>query len=491
MQLMIERVGVALPGRGCDWHGRALAALGGRGVGVAWDGPAAPLLPMPWAALLGVERLVSRRKGGPFARAALGGVGLDAAAPDVLVLPPGVTAPDEVVNRLPMGVFEFDPVHPDLVTDGAIQGRMFWRRPGRAPRVAASTFTCVRAPFPLGWAGAHLCKMALMPARALARLDAQGEAFWDSLPEAAPRPPFEPGALHWARFAAGLAAFGITRAWQDLLHRRQWYLGVRPGSADPARESLDSTPFEALTPPKGTGWADPFLFTRQGRTWLFIEEIPGRGKGVISVLEVLPGGGFGLPRRVLAEPFHLSYPNVFEHEGRVYMVPETAEAGQVRLYRAEDFPGGWVLDRVLLDGVPATDATFLEHGGWWWMFASVRAPGGSSWDELHLFRSRERFGPFEPHPFNPVVSDVRGARPAGRVFRSGERLLRPAQDCSGWYGRALNLMEITRLDWEGYEQRPAARMEAGLVPGSFCLHTLEAEGGLVVVDGQRFVPLWR
>lgn len=493
MTSFVRRVGVALPaGAAKRWHSMALEALGGRGVGVAWREAAPPLLPMPWRALLNVERALSRPKADPFAKAGgPGGQNLDAASPEILVLPPGAAASPGLLEKLPLGAFEFEPVHPSRFSDGAVEGRMLWRRQGLGARVAASTFTCLRGPFPLGWAGAHLCKAALMPARALARLDIQGEAFWESLPEAEPLAPFEPDAAFLARFAAELAGFGLERAWLDIFHRRQWYLGLRPGNGDPTRPGFESEPFAPLLPPKGTGWADPFLFERDGRAWLFIEEIPGRQNGVLSVMEALPGGGFGPVRRVLAEPFHLSYPNVFEHGGQVWMVPETAGAGQVRLYRAEDFPGGWVLDRVLLEGVPATDATFLEHEGWWWLFASVRAPGGSSWDELHLYRSRDRFGPYEAHPLNPVVSDVRRARPAGPVARVGERLLRPAQDSSGWYGRALNVMEIVRLDWEGYEERPAARLEAGLVPGSFCLHTLEAKGGLEVVDGQRFVPLWR
>ncbi|MFP5239389.1 MAG: hypothetical protein ACLGQW_06130, partial [Acidobacteriota bacterium] len=86
-------------------------------------------------------------------------------------------------------------------------------------------------------------------------------------------------------------------------------------------------------------------------------------------------------------------------------------------------------------------------------------------------------------------------------------LVRYGQDCSGWYGRALAVMEITRLDDGGYEEKPLARLEPGLIAGgSFCLHTFdalaadalaggslaaEAQPGLEVVDGQRRVLLWR
>jgi len=288
-----------------------------------------------------------------------------------------------------------------------------------------------------------------------------------------------------------LAGYGAKKLWQDVLCRRQWYLAVRPGDGDPLRAKFAAEPFTPLFPPGKTGWADPFLVRQGGRLWLFLEEIPYKSKGHICATELLPGGATGAPRRILEEPFHLSYPHVFEFEGQMHMVPESAKARQVRLYRAVEFPWRWELSRVLLDDVPATDATFLKDGTGWWLFATVRPEGGSSWNRLHLFRGESLFGPYRPHPLNPVVSDVRRARPAGRIIRKDGRILRPAQDCSGWYGRALAMMEITRLTETDYEEREVARLEPGLIPESVCLHSFAADEGIEVVDGQRFVPLWR
>lgn len=496
------RVGVAIPRTGAlRWHRLLLDSLGDCGVAVRLDEAAQAHsdsghpVPLPWRALTTLERLLTRPRPDLLADEDIPAMPLAQARPDMLVLTPGTTTSpghaQELLERLPWGVLEIEPVHPAAIGPGILAGRMLWRRSAMSARLACETATCRPGPLPLCWVRPHLAKTALMPARLLARLELEGEDCWRTCPEASPLPPYSPGPGDWLGFLGQLAAYGLTRAWQDIFHRRQWFLAVRPGNGDPTRPGFSDEPFEPLFPPGKSGWADPFLFARDGRTWLFIEEIPFGKKGVLSVLEQQPDGGWSAPRRVLEEPFHLSYPNVFEHEGQMYMVPETAEAGQVRLYRATDFPGGWVLDRVLLDDAPGTDATFVEHEGVWWMFVNLRAPGGSSWDEMHLFRGETRLGPFHPHPLNPVVSDVRRARPAGRVIRRGGRLYRPAQDCSGWYGRALAVMEITRLDGTGYAERPAARLEPELIAGSFCLHTFEAEGALEVVDGQRRVPLWR
>lgn len=480
------------PGAGRQWQAALLEGLAGvcPALPVALPGRQAEALPLPWRALLPLEKALARPATDLFAPWEPGGSALEDARPDILVLPPGLDLP-EGSFRPPLGVLRLEPVHPLRMAGGALEARLTWELHGGDSRLAANAFTCLDGPFPLAWASAHLAKAAAMPTWVAARLMERGEAFAESLPVAQSLPPFRPKAADWAAFARELAAYGLTRAWQDLLHRRQWFVAARPGDGDPLRPGFAAEPFAPLYPPKGTGWADPFLFERQGRQWLFVEEIPGRGKGELSVLERLPDGTWGPSRPVLREPFHLSYPQVFEHGGAVYMTPESGAARQVRLYRATDFPGGWVLDRVLLDDVAAADATFLEHGGRWWLFATVKRPGGSSWDELCLFHAPGRLGPYEPHPLNPVVRDVRRGRPAGRILERGGRLFRPAQDSSGCYGRALAILEITRLDPEGYEERPVARLGPDMLPGSFCLHAFEAQGGLEVVDGQRWVPLWR
>lgn len=466
------------------------------------------LLPQPWRGLYALER---RGRGPallPLDRICLPQPTAEGApAPDMLVLPPGCRLCGKDLEALPLGCLEFEPLHPQrffpvqgvrascldpaLASPGTLSGRMFWRRAGSAPRLAAQVFTCVQGPMPLSWVSAHWAKLAAQPAGLLARMALEGEQAWLDCPEAGPLPPYVPGAGFLSGFAARFCGHWLGRAWRDILHRRQWYLAVRAGDGDPMRPTFASEPFDPVFPPGRTGFADPFFFSHKGREWLFVEEIPCGEKGVLSVLERLPQGGFGPARRVLEEPFHLSYPNVFEHGGELYMLPETAGANQVRLYRAAEFPWRWELDRVLVDGVSATDATLAHHGGRWWLFVTQRRPGGCSWDEMHLYMGSTCFGPFSPHPLNPVVADVRRARPAGRVFSRSGRFYRPAQDCSGWYGRGLRILEITRLDETGFEEREAASLTADLVPGSFCLHAFDAQGGVEIVDAQRFVPLWR
>lgn len=247
-----------------------------------------------------------------------------------------------------------------------------------------------------------------------------------------------PGNLQMARLL-------IRRAWTYLTRRLYWRLFYEQWILlYDARSGISGSPrrFKELVPPKDRFWADPHVLERDGRHWVFLEEFPYRAaKGHISVLEFDEKGRpvDAAPREVLSRPYHLSYPFLFEYRGELFMLPETIANRTVEVYRCVEFPCRWELHTTLMRDVDAVDATLFEHNDRWWMFVSLREnPGASTHDELFLFHaSHPLSGTWTPHPENPIVSDVRRARPAGAVFWKEGAIYRPAQDCSEHYGYGL------------------------------------------------------
>ena len=239
-------------------------------------------------------------------------------------------------------------------------------------------------------------------------------------------------------------------------------------------------------------YADPFPILYQGQLTLFVEDYIHRlGKAIISAVPFGPAGPLGRPEPVLELPYHLSYPFVFERDGEVWMVPESCANGTVDLYRATAFPGGWVKEATLLSGVVASDATLVEHGGAWWMFATVRDGGGAFSDALHLWSAPDFRGPWTPHPNNPVLIDIASARPAGRMVKRGNDLLRPVQDCRSSYGAALGIARISHLDLIGMEQVVETILNPGALWNGRKLHTLNEAGGFEFIDGSAIAPRWK
>jgi hypothetical protein len=224
------------------------------------------------------------------------------------------------------------------------------------------------------------------------------------------------------------------------------HLGPVPPVTNPVVSSRDVTDVRAEFV------ADPFMLQR-GSTWyLFFEVMDvATGHGYIGLATSSDGRSFHYERIVLREPFHLSYPYVFEDGSDVYMVPETYEAGAVRLYRATRFPEEWTLDTTLLSGKPFVDSSLVRYHDKWWLFTST--PENS---ELLLYYADALRGPWTPHPANPIVRrNLRIARPGGRVLAMSDHVLRFAQDDEHAYGRQVFAFEIRRLDETGYDEAPA------------------------------------
>ncbi|GJD47486.1 hypothetical protein OPKNFCMD_0194 [Methylobacterium crusticola] len=303
------------------------------------------------------------------------------------------------------------------------------------------------------------------------------------------RPGPRVGAAAVAGFAARTGARKLAERLTDLCTRpERWHVGWRRLAHEDAflgrTRRLPEGGYTVLPDDGRRYYADPFLYRAGDRRFLFVEEYCyARRKGLISAAEIAPDGSIGTPRPVLEEAHHLSYPFVFGHAGAAWMIPESSVAGRVELYRAAALPDRWERAAILLDGIAASDVTLTRAGGLWWMFACTHPFQASVRDTLSLFSAPDLLGPWTPHPRNPVVLDLRAARPGGHLYRLGGELWRPAQDASGGYGSALALCRVDALTPTAYRQTLAAVVAPGPAWARSGLHTLNRDGTLEVVDG--------
>lgn len=243
-----------------------------------------------------------------------------------------------------------------------------------------------------------------------------------------------------------------------------------------------------LSPQPGTFWADPFICERDGRTFVFFEEYSfASRKGHISVLTMDAEGHASDAQVVLARPYHLSYPFIFEHAGELFMLPETAANRTIELYRCVAFPNQWTPHATVMRDVHAVDSTLVEHDGRWWMFTNVAPYAGSSnYDELFIFHAESPLSErWIPHTKNPVVSHVGFARPAGALFREHGHLIRPSQDCAGEYGRAIRLNRVEVLTPDDYREVHLSTIEPDWDRDIVATHSFSCNERLVMLDGKQ------
>jgi hypothetical protein len=416
---------------------------------------------------------------------------------DVVLKLAGASLPAEWVASAPLGVWSFD--HVECEGRGGVP--FFWELARHHPvtetalrthtaagsRVLARGFAATDPTSLTRGRHAPLWKSAGLLARALR--DATEPAEPEAERGSAGRrvgPEREPGPLALARLIAAVGLrVGFERV-RRLSHEEPWFVALRRSEG-----SLVDGPMHGFVPvpmPGDRFYADPFLVPDGDRLWLFCEDAErASGKGVIRCSEVRADGTIGESHVVLECDCHLSYPFVFQRDGAWFMLPETSGHRTVELWHAVQFPWQWKLEKVLLSDVCAVDPTLFEHEGRLWLFAGASESGGAAQDELFLYFADSLAGDWRPHPRNPVVSDVRHARPAGPLFREGGEIYRPGQDCSGAYGSAFWIHRVERLDERGYRETPVRRVNPAWYPRLTATHSIHRAGGFDAIDGRLWL----
>lgn len=240
--------------------------------------------------------------------------------------------------------------------------------------------------------------------------------------------------------------------------------------------------------PPSRYFADPFVARASGRDVIFVEDYSYRQrKACISAIEVREDSCSFLGP-VISEPFHLSYPFVFQAGDTFCICPESREAGDIRVYVCEEFPIKWRLHRILTKDVRAVDTSVLHHGGRWWLLTNLDSSGlGDSGSELHLFHADSlESTEWHGHPLNPVIFDSLRARNGGILFDAEGEPYRVFQRHGfDLYGKSMGVAKIVTLSETEYEEEVCFDIEPRFLKGICGTHTYSFHEGLLAIDFMR------
>lgn len=213
------------------------------------------------------------------------------------------------------------------------------------------------------------------------------------------------------------------------------------------------SPFTVINNSWRYWYADPHLIERDGRTWVFAEQYDRiLRRGLIGCCELTTFGATPW-KTVLKMPFHLSYPHLTSSGTEIYMIPESYVADEIAVYRADSFPGQWKKTRVLKDSFCAVDSTTFKDDGKYWMLT------------LRFVDDQEQIVLFPLDEIGIcgegvcIAENDLNKRPAGNFFVVGNKLVRPAQDCTESYGCALNFYEVTEVTEASYQETLLAKVK--------------------------------
>lgn len=229
-------------------------------------------------------------------------------------------------------------------------------------------------------------------------------------------------------------------------------------------------------------FADPFLFEYSKKTFLFVEEFCSiKKKGFISAFRIQRKKALYIGK-ALEEDFHLSFPNLFYHNKEIYMVPETSETSQIRLYKCTKFPLEWRLEEILLKGKSCVDPLLFKKDGIWFLFVNEDPLDNGDYAELNIYYSNKLLkGKWVPHSDNPITANSEFSRNGGFCIENNEIYRICQKQTSYEYGQGIKISKVKVLNKNEYIEEK----EFEILPQNlkvYGLHHLSKLGNLLAID---------
>lgn len=251
---------------------------------------------------------------------------------------------------------------------------------------------------------------------------------------------------------------------------------------------LDSklTNLKFISPHKNEFWADPFIFNYENSMYIFFENYNySSKKGKISCGRIENGNLTDITD-VLNLDYHLSFPNIFEDNNEIYLMPETGDNKRLEIYRCINFPSEWELYTTAFDGEEVYDPViYADDKGLRWLFINKKSGVNSNRDnELYIYQVDSiELNELKPHAQNPVIIDSRVARNGGAIYKKNGKTYRPSQaNIDGIYGRALNISTIDELTLDDYIETRITTVYPDFHEGLIATHHLHQFDDFFVID---------
>ena len=267
------------------------------------------------------------------------------------------------------------------------------------------------------------------------------------------------------------------------LLRRNYRWGVAYQFTDDWKSATLSRS-KVIPNPKNRFIADPFIISRDGSHYCFVEDFDYKTmKGSISLYVITKDNCEALGK-VLEEDFHLSFPFVFEYEDELYMCPETHEKNEIRIYKCISFPFEWEFHQTLMNNVTAVDTLIFQLNNRWWLLSNIeQTRSGDHCSQLHAFHSDNPLSQnWISHTENPIIHNSSSARNGGLIIQNGEIYRTFQRQGFDSYGEAIGVSKVVNLTNSSYLEERIFTVEPRFFDKLKGCHTYNYDNGLLVLN---------
>ena len=237
--------------------------------------------------------------------------------------------------------------------------------------------------------------------------------------------------------------------------------------------------------PKNHYLADPFLYKYNNKYYCFLEEYSYlKKKGHVAVYEI-NNNAYQRLGVCLQESFHLSFPYIFNFDGKIFMCPESSRNKEIRIYESIEFPLKWNLKKIIMKNVSASDSMIFKYKNKWWLLTNLdNSDLNDHSSELNIFYSKN--GPITDnwikHDTNPIFIDSLKARNGGLIFEN-DKIHRVAQSVGfNIYGKSFSLNQINQLSESQYSENKLYDVKPNFLKNIKGTHHYNGIDNLTVID---------
>lgn len=267
----------------------------------------------------------------------------------------------------------------------------------------------------------------------------------------------------------------IIRKIKEFLVHYTWNLAYFDYDESVITNGLDFRRIHIVKNPYKKKWfADPFILSDSDRELtLLVEEYDSDiRRGRIAQIIIDKSKDCIVSCDIILDlPTHLSFPVIYRIGEKIMVHPENSASGSSYVYEYNHTEKKLINPIMLIDE-PLTDAIIIKENHLFKMFATrLPDPNGCN---LRTYVSKDLLGPYEEVGVDNYPHCR--ARMAGQFLTYGCKVIRPAQDCEGAYGKAV-------IFFDGHNElgeiRPKSYRYAGV-------HTFNRYNNMCIIDIKRF-----
>lgn len=249
-----------------------------------------------------------------------------------------------------------------------------------------------------------------------------------------------------------------------------WVIGFKPRGED----IFDFSNLSILKPMDGYYYADPFILKKDGINWLFYELYSyqsNKGRIMCQELKTIESENVIVTRirdahMVLDLPHHVSFPSVFEDNGKYYMVPEEGRLGKLQIYECKEWPDKWEVINEVDSGVFGDTAIFKRNGRY----------------ALYTTESDDLYSLYTADSLEGKWSLIKKAREpnsrlGGHIFEHEGRLVKPVQNGQKTYGGGIILKDVET-------DEIMKQIDPNFLPNLTGFHTFNFNEDYIVIDAK-------